>query len=300
MFKDVFFYLPKSMTGYGRGEFVSDNTKFTCEIRTVNHRFLDINIKAGRQYSFIEDSLRTLISEKLVRGKVDISISAEHFGETDRRVEFDLSLVKSYFDGLKDLASYVGAEFDIKLKDVVSLPEVLKIVEVSREAEDIWKDISQAVIVALSELDSMRSREGVRITSDILDRLKMMEDGLSFIESRSKTNSMEHAEKLKLRIADLLNGVKLDEDRIAMEVAIIADKSDYTEEIVRFRSHISQFRDIIQENASIGRKLDFLTQEINREINTIGSKAQDLEVTNLVVNIKSEIEKIREQIQNIE
>jgi len=288
------------MTGYGRGEYTEYNTTFTCEMRTVNHRYLDVNIKMSRQFSVIEDRLRALVSQGLSRGKVDVYITAENKGQTERTVKFDVLLAKSYIDGIRALSKELELEPIRHVDQLVRLPEVSSIEEVKRDPEDLWRCISNAVNQAIAGINGMRELEGKNLENDILMRLEKMENMVKAISEKAPIIVSDYRAKLSKRIADMIEDSKIDQDRLAMEVAIMADKCDFTEEVVRFKSHIHQFRKIISDGIGVGRKLDFLTQELNREINTIGSKAQDSDVTNMVIDIKSELEKVREQIQNIE
>ncbi len=290
----------KSMTGYGRGEYTESNMTFTCEMRTVNHRYLDINIKMSRQFSMVEDRLRALVSQGLSRGKVDVYISAENRGQTERTVKFDISLARSYIDGIRELSKELELEPLRYVEQLVRLPEVSSIEEVKRDPEDIWRCISNAVCQAMDGINAMRDTEGKTLQKDMLIRLDKMENLVKAISEKAPVIVSDYRAKLSRRISDMVQDSKVDQDRLAMEVAIMADKCDFTEEVVRFNSHIRQFRKIIDDGVGVGRKLDFLTQELNREINTIGSKAQDFDVTTMVVEVKSELEKVREQVQNIE
>lgn len=295
----VYFVL-KSMTGYGRGEFTNGRKNYVCEIRTVNHRYLDLNIRMPRQYNLIEDKLRKLVSKSLCRGKIEIYIVADEVGESsNRKVRLDYELVESYIKAVEELKNRTGLIGSLPIETLLQLPDIIKIEDDNIEV-DVWDDLSEAVEMALINLEAMRTLEGEKLRQDMVNRLATIENLVNDIEGRASLSIVEYKGKLEKRVLELLDGVNLDQDRLALEVALMADKTDYTEEIVRFRSHIVQFNETTKQSDSVGRKLDFLVQEINREINTIGSKAQDVVVTNFVVNIKGELEKIREQVQNVE
>ncbi len=291
----------KSMTGYGRGEVQNEIYKFKVEIKAVNHRYNDIIVKMPRHISYLEESIKKIIKEKIKRGKVDVYINLEYINESSIDVKVDIPLAKSYKLALEELVKELNLEDNIRLNNILGIPEIVSTERKELDEDLIWVCLFTALDIALKNIINMRELEGKELKLDILEKLCTIEEIGDKIEKRSPDVVLEYKDKLKERIKVLLeDNVILDEDRIASEVAFFADRCSINEEIVRLSSHIKQFRTILEEDESIGRKLDFLTQELNREINTIGSKANDIVITNHVVTIKAEIEKIREQIQNIE
>ncbi|TJX16160.1 YicC family protein [Tissierella creatinini] len=291
----------KSMTGYGRGEAQNEIYKFKVEIKAVNHRYNDIIVKMPRHISYLEENIKKIIKEKIKRGKVDVYINLEYINESSIDVKVDIPLAKSYKLALEELVKELNLEDNIRLNNILGIPEIVSTERKELDEDLIWMCLSAALEIALKNIINMRELEGKELKLDILEKLCTIEKIGDKIEKRSPDVVLEYKDKLKERIKVLLeDNVVLDEDRIGSEVAFFADRCSINEEIVRLSSHIKQFRSILEEEESIGRKLDFLTQELNREINTIGSKANDIVITNHVVTVKAEIEKIREQIQNIE
>lgn len=291
----------RSMTGYGRGEAQNELYRFKVELKAVNHRYNDIFVKMPRHISYLEESIKKIIKEKISRGKVDVYINLEYINESSIDVKVDIPLAKSYKIALEELVDGLALEDNIRLNNILGMPEVVSTERKELDEDLIWLCLSQALHIALDNILKMRELEGKELKSDILDKLHTLEEIADKVKERSPQVVLEYKDKLKERIRVLLeDNALLDEDRLSSEVAFFADRCSIDEEIVRLGSHIKQFRNILEESESIGRKLDFLTQELNREINTIGSKANDLEITSNVVNMKAEIEKIREQIQNIE
>lgn len=291
----------RSMTGYGRGEAQNELYKFKIELKAVNHRYNDILVKMPRHISYLEESIKKIIKEQISRGKVDAYINLEYINESSIDVKVDIPLAKSYKKALEELVDGLNLEDNIRINNILGMPEVVSTQRKEIDEDLVWLSLSQALKIALDNIISMREEEGKELKSDILDKLNTIEEMANEVKDRSPEVVLEYKDKLKERIRVLLeDNVVLDEDRISSEVVFFADRCSVDEEIVRLGSHIKQFRSILEDNESIGRKLDFLTQELNREINTIGSKANDLEITRNVVNMKAEIEKIREQIQNIE
>ncbi|MDI6619070.1 MAG: YicC/YloC family endoribonuclease [Clostridiales bacterium] len=290
----------KSMTGFGRGSYEENGRSFTVEIRTVNHRYADISIKLPRQLSYLEDEVRKYVLQYISRGKVDIFITQDKFREEDISVSIDDAVTSAYIKALYELRDRYKLEDDITVSVISKLPDILNISKAEEDKEDVWNTLKNAIHISLDELIAMRETEGKKISGDILERGKYVRSIVKKIEARSPVVVQEYKDKLAERIKEIMGDVCVDQTRLAMEVALFADRSSITEEIVRLYSHLDQLQTIISENEPVGRKLDFLVQEINREINTIGSKASDLEITNYIVEAKSEIEKIREQIQNIE
>ncbi|MBR6015211.1 MAG: YicC family protein [Firmicutes bacterium] len=292
----------KSMTGFGRAEYSDGKRNITVEIRTVNHRYSDIAIKMPRRYSFAEDKIKNKIKETVVRGKADVSIMVENLTENDLNVTLNTMVAKQYYENLKELATTFELPGEIDLQFVASLPDVMKAVPDVEDEEEITRSLLIPVEEACKKLDEMRIIEGAKLAEDLIYRGKLIRDLAAKIEKRAPLVSEQYAKKLKDRITELIGGsVTIPEDRILLEAAIFADKCNITEELVRLDSHTIQLESIItKSNQPDGKKLDFLVQEMNREANTIGSKANDIEITNLMLDIKAEVEKIREQVQNIQ
>jgi len=292
----------KSMTGFGRSEYSDGKRNITCEIKSVNHRYSDITVKMPRRYSFAEDKIKQAVKEKLVRGKVDVTINVENVTESDVVIKLNQLAAKQYFDNLTELKSQFGLTGDIDLELLANMPDVLKAVPDVDDEEEITKAILIPVSEASKNLEEMRSVEGARLKDDLLHKGETIKGILDQIEERSPLVVREYKDKLRERIAELLDGAaEVPEDRILTEAAIFADKCAIDEEITRLNSHLLQLKSILTgPESTVGKKLDFLVQEMNREANTIGSKANDITITNHMLNIKSEIEKIREQVQNIE
>lgn len=290
----------KSMTGFGRGEAQGDCKEFMVEIKTVNHRYSDTFIKMPRQISFLEDKVREIVSKSLSRGKIDVFISFENHREDSKSILPDEPLVKAYITALEQLRDKYKLKDDISVSLLSRFPDVLKIEKPEEDEEEIWKLLKIALENALNSLVIMRENEGVELKNNLLDRATFIEKVLNVIINRAPEVVKEYKQKLENRIKELLEQQNVDETRLATEVAIFADRCSVDEEIVRLGSHIGQLRETLNMQQPVGRKLDFLIQEMNREINTIGSKANDLTITRNVIEIKSEIEKLREQIQNIE
>lgn len=290
-----------SMTGYGRGEFVNDKFHFTVESKSVNNRYLDVNIKMPRKISYLEEFVRQFLKKYVSRGKVEVYIKLEFANHGDIKVGYDEFLAKEYVDVLNKISVQFELNNQISAMDVIKFPDVIKLQENEFDEEDIKKSLEFAMDEAFSGLRNMREIEGEKLKSDILERCKLLETDIDIIEKNAEEIESEYREKLLAKIQEVLDSVSynVDEQRILQEAAIIADKSNITEEIVRFKSHILQLKEVLDTD-SVGRKMDFILQEMNREVNTIGSKSLTLEITNYVVELKSELEKIREQVQNIE
>lgn len=290
-----------SMTGFGRGEYKDDNYQFVVECKTINHKYADINIRLPRKLSFLEDKARILIKDYVKRGRVDLYIKLDLLGSEDVNLKFDEELATQYVSILKSIKDKFDLVDDISVMNIAKFPDVIKTEEKEDDEDKLWSMMKIALEEALLKLKEMRSEEGKKLAEDIQNRCDLLKNYIEDIEKYSYNVVIDYKEKLNNRINDILeNPSILDENRLAQEVAIYADKSSITEEIVRFKSHIEQLKNTVIKNDSIGRKIDFLIQEMNRETNTIGSKSSDLNITNLVVEVKSELEKIREQIQNIE
>jgi len=292
----------KSMTGFGRGEYADDKRGVVVEIRAVNHRYSDINVKMPRRYSFAEEPIKALVKNVAPRGKIDVSIIVDSVGEDETNVRLNLPVAKQYHDNLMRLKSELNLHGEVSLSLLAGMPDVIRAVAEVEDEQAILKSLSEPVIQAVENLDAMRIEEGAKLTEDILYRGELIAEIAGEVEEYAPGVVETYAAKMKDRIAELLgNGSAVPEDRILLEAAVFADKSNITEELVRLKSHIAQLRNIIATaREPVGKKLDFLVQEMNREANTMGSKANDIAITNRVLNLKSEIEKIREQIQNIE
>jgi uncharacterized protein (TIGR00255 family) len=290
-----------SMTGFGRGEAQSTDRKFLVELKSLNHRYMDVNVKMPKMFTYLEESIRQTIKEHVKRGRVEVFISYENIGDTEVKVVADIPLAKQYFNALREIKDNLTAQDDITVSLISRYPDVIRVEKKELDEDATWTALSEALNNALVKLTEMRNVEGEQLKEDLLKRLTILGDYIKDIEERSPQIILEYRQRLNERIKELLDeGYNIEESRILMEVALFADKCSITEEIVRFGSHIKQFTKTMEENDSIGRKLDFLIQEMNREVNTIGSKANDLTTTNIVVNLKSELEKMREQVQNIE
>lgn len=291
----------KSMTGFGRGEYSVDGKEYTVEIKTINHRYLDITVRLPRQYSFFEEYARKIVAKSISRGKVEVSIQFNNFGNELKHVSFDEQLIKTYLDEANLLENKFGIKNDLSFCRALQLPEVIK-VEANDNEEELVKEFAVALESALNKLKDMREVEGNNLRNDIINKCNNLLVILSKVESKSEIVVQEYKVKLQDRINELLKDIdtKIDDTRLATEVAIFADKSSIDEELVRFKSHVNQLKQTLNLNEPIGKKLDFIVQEMNRETNTIGSKANDLDISQSVIELKNEIEKIREQIQNIE
>ena len=290
----------KSMTGFGHGEYSQEGKEFTVEIKTVNHRYSDVFIKMPRQIGFLEEKIRELVGKAISRGKIDVFITYYNYSDDSKYVTFDEALAKTYILAVEALRDKFGLRDDISVSLISKYPDVLKVEQNKEDEEILWSMLRIAAENALASLVQMREKEGEGLKNVLLDRAAYIEEMIEEISRRAPEVPKEYKLKLETRIKDLLEQQIMDENRIAMEIAVFADRCSIDEELVRLASHIGQMREAFLINQPVGRKLDFLVQEMNREINTIGSKANDLAITRSVVEIKSEIEKVREQIQNIE
>ncbi|TYQ12914.1 UNVERIFIED_CONTAM: uncharacterized protein (TIGR00255 family) [Acetivibrio alkalicellulosi] len=292
--------MAKSMTGFGRGKFQGDGKEFLVEIKTVNHRYCDMYIKIPRQISFLEDKVREMVGKSISRGKADVYINYDDFSEDSKSILIDEGLVKTYINSMELLRDKYGLKDDISVSLIAKFPDVIKVEKAEQDAEKLWKGLFEALGSALDALVHMRQIEGEGLKNDLIERTLSIENIIKEISIRCPEIVKEYKSKLENRIKELMDQQIMDENRLAMEIAIFADRCSIDEELVRLVSHINQLRETLEIEEPIGRKLDFLLQEMNREINTIGSKANDLLISKKVVEMKSELEKIREQIQNIE
>lgn len=290
----------KSMTGYGRAEELVDGMYISVEFKSVNHRYFDFSARVPRIYGFLEEKLKTFANSCVSRGKIDCFVSVENLEETDTEIIVNHSLAEGYINAIKELSERFSLENDITAYTLSRFPDVLTLHKAADDEEKIWQSVKGVAQKAIDRFISMREIEGEKLKNDVLSRADFIIEKVGFIERRSPETVKEYNEKLKFRMKELLEDTLIDEQRLLNEAAIFADKIAVAEETVRLRSHISQLRELVNSDEAVGRKLDFLVQEINREANTIGSKAQDVDIAKCVIAIKAEVEKIREQIQNIE
>jgi len=292
--------LLRSMTGFGRGEYTGKLKQVTVEIKAVNNRFAEVQIKLPYQYTALEERIRRSILKQLSRGRIDVYVKLKDTSQRPRQLQVDKELAVTYYKTLEDLATVTGIPCQVNVTQIAQFHDVLTMSEGEEEIDLIWEELLPALEEALNALLEMREKEGQKLKEDLLARLQILQGIQVRISEKSPLVVELYRGKLKTRLQELLTGEPLDEERFAMEVALFADKCNIDEELVRLKSHFLQFAQNLEEDLAVGRKLDFLLQEMNREVNTIGSKANDLEITRAVVELKSELEKIREQIQNIE
>ncbi|KGP76908.1 hypothetical protein JT05_02130 [Desulfosporosinus sp. Tol-M] len=292
--------MANSMTGFGRGEASGSGYQFSIELKSVNHRFLEIMVRTPRNFSSFEDRIRKTLQGRFQRGRIEVHVNVVETEERKRSVKVDKDLALSYDKILEDLALALHAAHETDIYRLVTLPEVLSVEEPEIDLDTLWGACAEALRIASDSLGQMRRIEGEKLTSDLLLRLDLITGYLQQIAERAPFVVTDYQERLQDRIQTLLGEVEVDATRLANEVAYFADRASITEELVRFNSHLAQGRDALRSNDSVGRRLDFLMQEMNREINTIGSKANDLTIGQQVVSVKSELEKVREQIQNLE
>lgn len=293
----------KSMTGYGRGEKALDGVTVTVELRSVNNRYLDCSVKMPRTYIFAEDAIKEQVQAKIARGKVDVFVNIAQSGDDAVSVTVNEALAKSYIDALwklYQLGSGQEVRMDYYATDLARFPDVLTVEKKEEDQDTLKAAMLEALNFALDDFNTMRTREGDRLREDILSRADTIERLTALVEERSPQTVAEYRARLEAKMREVLQNTQIDEGRLLTEAAIFADKVAVDEETVRLHSHLSQLRELLGKGGAVGRKLDFLIQEFNREANTIGSKCNDIEITRHVVDIKAEIEKIREQIQNLE
>lgn len=290
----------KSMTGFGRCEITENNRKFTVEMKSVNHRYLDINIKMPKKLNFFESAIRAELKNYISRGKVDLFISYEDYTENNASIRYNRELAAEYMKYLKQMQEEFGLEDDIRVSVLSRYPDVFTMEEQDVDEERLWKELQKAIKGAAEGFVQTRIVEGEHLRDDLIEKLDGMLKLVDFITERSPQIVQEYRQKLEDKVKDLLGDVQVDENRLLTEVTIFADKVCVDEELVRLRSHIETTRATLLEGGSIGRKLDFIAQEMNREANTTLSKSNDLEISNCAIELKTEIEKVREQIQNIE
>ncbi len=290
----------KSMTGYGRGQQIIDGREITVEIKSVNHRYFEFSARVPRAYGYLEEKLKSFVQGKVSRGKVDVGVTIFNIEGKDAQIEVNQSIAVGYIDALRKANEAIGLTDDLALSQLIRFPDIFNVIKTTEDEEVIWNSVKCVAEEALSNFVSMREIEGQKMKDDINSRLTYISELVAKVEERSPLVTDAYRERLYNKISEILNDKKIDEQRILTEAAIFSEKTAVDEETVRLRSHIQQFTALLNSTDAVGRKLDFLIQEFNRESNTIGSKAQDVEITRIVVELKSEIEKIREQIQNIE
>ena len=293
--------MPKSMTGFGRGEYENLGIEYTVEVKSVNHRYYDLNIRLPRQYTFLEDIIRKEVALRFSRGKIDINVTINDFNNTTKKVFFNENLINAYIEEAKNLEQIYGLKNNFSFSNILNIPDVVS-VEKEDNQEELINDFKKALAYAFENLTLMKETEGNNLKENIVLKVSKLKELFIKIEERADLVIEEYRDKLKARVLELsgLAEVSIDETRLATEVAIFADKACIDEEIIRFKSHVEQLLATLNLNESIGKKLDFIIQEMNREVNTIGSKSTDLTITNTVIELKNILEQIREQIQNIE
>ena len=290
----------KSMTGFGRAEEVLNGRDILVEIRSVNHRYYEFSSRIPRAYGYIEEKLKSLLNGRIARGKTEVSVTVSSVEGKEAVIVVNEAIASGYVDALRKANEKLGLTDDITLSQMMRLPDIFTVRKVQDDEDQVWQDVKTVTEKALDNFVRMRETEGVRMKEDFLFRLENIEKMVSDVEVRSPEVNAAYRDRLYNKIKEVLADKNVDESRLLTEAAIFADKTAVDEETVRLRSHINQFRSMLELDEPVGRKLDFLIQEFNREANTIGSKAQDAKITKTVVELKSEIEKIREQIQNIE
>ena len=291
----------KSMTGFGRCEIVNEDAKITVEMKAVNHRYLDLGIKMPRRFNVYESAIRAKIKELGVeRGKVDVFINCEDYKEEQGTLKFNAALAQEYVSVFQRMQEELGVENDLRASTLARMPEVLTIEQEEDDEEELWQMLLDGICGAVENFNQTRIKEGENLKRDLIGKLDQMEEVVNQIESRSPGVMQEYRERITAKVTEFLENTSVDDSRIAAEVTLFADKVCTDEETVRLHSHIHMMKDNLLSGGSLGRKLDFLAQEMNREANTILSKANDLQVSELGISLKTEIEKVREQIQNIE
>lgn len=290
----------KSMTGFGQGEAASDRYSARIELRSVNHRYLDMFLRVPKQYSQLEEVLRRVIAERVSRGRIEAAVSVEEFAQKERNVRLNVPLLQGYLRALEGIREILGSDEKITLSQILALPGVLEVEEPEADWEDLQKVLGEAAAQALDDLERMRAAEGARLFSDLQEKIVRLEELQSAVAQVAPQVVEDYRARLSERLRDLLHGTTLTEERFLAEVALFADRCSIDEELVRLGSHTQQLKELLHSTQPVGRKLDFLIQEMNREVNTIGSKSSSAQVAGLVVELKSELEKVREQVQNIE
>lgn len=290
----------KSMTGYGRAQGVLDGREILVEIRAVNHRYYEFSSRIPRAYAYLDEKLKSLLQGRVSRGKVEVCVTVNHVEGKDALIRVNAAIAEGYVNALREVNETLGLKDDLTLSELIRFPDLFHVQKQAENEAEIWSDVSAVTLEALDCFVAMRETEGARLCADLSGKLDTMEAMVGVVEAAVPRMTEQYRARLFAKLSELLASTDIDEQRILTEAAIFAEKTAVDEETVRLRSHIAQFRTLLTASDATGRKLDFLVQEMNREVNTIGSKAQDLEITRTVVDLKSEIEKIREQIQNLE
>jgi uncharacterized protein (TIGR00255 family) len=288
------------MTGFGTATAQTPGGRLALEVRSVNHRFSEVQLRMPRDLAALEDRARALVQERIHRGRVEVVVTREEGARRTRAIRADLELAAAYAQALREIAGTVGASGEVTLAQVASLPDVLRVEDDRPEVESLWPALESALLTATDALVAMRTAEGRRLADDLLSRVATLNRLLDAIASRSRDVVRAYGERLRTRLAELLSETPIDEARIVTELAMFAERSDITEELTRLRSHLAQFQQTVGEEGAVGRKLEFILQEMGRETNTIGSKANDLDTTRTVIAMKTELESLREQVQNVE
>ena len=288
------------MTGYGRAQQLLDGRDISVEIKSVNHRYFEFSARTPRAYGYLDDKLKTMVYGKAARGKVDVSVSILVTDSTDTKVEVNQALAQSYLEALRATGAALALEDNLRLTDLIRFSDIFAVRKTQEDEAVIWAAVEQVAQEALEKFLTMRRAEGEKLKEDVAGRLQLMADMANQIAERSPAVTAEYRERLLAKMKDILADRQIEEHRLLTEAAVFSEKTAVDEEIVRLHSHIGQFRGFLAQGEAIGRKMDFLVQEMNREVNTIGSKCQDITIARLVLDMKSELEKIREQIQNIE
>lgn len=291
--------MPRSMTGFGRAKFEKDGREYQIELKSVNYKYNDVSVKLPRSISYLEEKIKSAVSKNIARGKVDVFVTFANNSAVGKNVKINKEIAKIYIEELRTLAEETGVEANFRAIDISKMPDVLEIKNEDDE-ELIMSEIQMPLDEAIANFISMKETEGNKISEDLRTRIKRISEKVEEISSHSTGLIDEYIVKLEARIKEMLKVDVVDETRLAQEVVIYADKTSIQEELTRLRSHIEQFMDILQTNLVVGKKLDFIIQEMNRETNTIGSKSGSLDITNLVIDIKTELEDVREQVQNLE
>lgn len=288
------------MTGFGRCLESVDGKTIIVEIKSVNHRYFEFSSRVPRSCGYLDEKLKSFIQGKVSRGKIDVGVSIQSDGVSDEKIEVNSEVAKGYITALRSANEELGLEDDLTLSRIMRLPDIFDVKKIEEDEETVWNEVKLVAEKALERFVAMRESEGKKMREDILSRLDYITELVEKIEKKSPETTEKYRKKLFDKISEVLKDTNVDEQRILTEAAIFSEKTAVDEETVRLRSHINQCREMLSMNEAVGRKLDFLIQEFNREANTIGSKCQDIEITKVVVDLKSEIEKIREQVQNIE
>ena len=292
--------MTRSMTGFGTAEATTSLSRYAVEMRSVNHRFCEIVVRLPREFAALEDQVRAIVQGRVLRGRVDVAIIRQDHGKRTRAVKADLDLATAYASALNDLKHALSISAPLDLSTLVSLPDLIRIEEQKEDLEVSWAALSAGVADAVERLVAMRDTEGARLAADLARRVERLDEHIAAIEARAPSVVGEYHARLVRRVQELTDGVSVDPGRLATEIAMFADRTDVTEEITRFRSHLVQVQSTLNADGAVGRTLEFIVQELGREANTIGSKANDLAITRRVIAMKGELESLREQIQNVE